>query len=143
MELWKNDGFEHSLQNWICSISPITNINFIGLVSSMKNYKTKWILQRLTALVMIPLTFWFIYHCINLSSQTYEEINLFFFSKVNASLFFILMISMLYHSKLGCDTIIQDYIESQSLKKIIKLTISVLIYFIMILILLSLLTLTF
>ena len=143
MELWKNDGFEHSLQNWICSISPITNINFIGLVSSMKNYKTKWILQRLTALVMIPLTFWFIYHCINLSSQTYEEINLFFFSKVNASLFFILMISMLYHSKLGCDTIIQDYIESQSLKKIIKLTISVLIYFFMILILLSLLTLTF
>ena len=109
----------------------------------MKNYKHKWIFQRFTALLMIPLTFWFIYHCINLSSQTYEEINLFFFSKLNASLFFILMISMLYHSKLGCETIIQDYIKSQSLKKIIKLTISVLIYFFMILILLSLLTLTF
>jgi len=109
----------------------------------MKNYKHKWIFQRFTALLMIPLTFWFIYHCINLSSQTYEEINLFFFSKLNASLFFILMISMLYHSKLGCETIIQDYIKSQSLKKIIKLTISVLIYFFMILIFLSLLKLTF
>ena len=109
----------------------------------MKNYKTKWIFQRLTALVMVPLTFWFIYHCVNLSSQTYEEINVFFFSKLNASLFFILMISMLYHSKIGCETIIQDYIKSQSLKKIINLTINVLIYFFMILIFLSLLKLTF
>ncbi len=109
----------------------------------MKDYKTKWLFQRLTAFVMIPLTFWFIYHCVNLSSQTYEEINLFFFSKFNAALFFILMISMLYHSKLGCETIIQDYIKSESLKKIINFTISVSIYLFMILIFLSLLTLTF
>ena len=109
----------------------------------MKNYKTKWIFQRVTALLMIPLTFWFIYHCVNLSFQTYKEISLFFFSKLNASLFFVLMISMLYHSKLGCETIIQDYIKSESLKKIINFTISVSIYLFMILIFLSLLTLTF
>ena len=109
----------------------------------MKNYSTKWIIQRITALILIPLTFWFVYNCLQLASFNYDQTKAFFFSKLNASLFFVLMISMLYHSKLGCETIIQDYIKSQSLKNIINLTISILVYFFMILIFLSLLKLTF
>ncbi len=99
----------------------------------MKNYVTKWILQRVTALILIPLTFWFISQCINLTNYDYEEIRFFFFSKINASLFFILIISMLYHAKLGNETIIEDYISSHKLKKFCKLFISALTYLIMIL----------
>ena len=98
----------------------------------MKNYATKWILQRLTAVILIPLTFWFVYHCVLISSYEYEEIRAFFFSKINASLYFILLISMLYHAKLGNETIVEDYVTSYNLKKITKLFISALIYIIMI-----------
>ena len=94
----------------------------------MKNYSTKWILQRVTAVILIPLTFWFVYHCVILSSYEYDEIRLFFFSKLNALLYFILVISMLYHAKLGNDTIVDDYIKSHNLKKITKFSISILIY---------------
>ena len=105
----------------------------------MKNYASKWIMQRLTAVILIPLTFWFVYQCVLLSSYEYDQIRAFFFSKTNTSLFFILIISMLYHAKLGNDTIVEDYITSNNLKKITKLIISSLTYIFMILTTISLL----
>ena len=104
----------------------------------MKNYASKWIMQRLTAVILIPLTFWFIYQCILLSNYEYDQIKTFFLSKLNASLFFILIISMLYHAKLGNETIVDDYVTSVNLKKITKLTISALSYLFMILTTISL-----
>ena len=104
----------------------------------MKNYASKWIMQRLTALILIPLTFWFVYQCVLLSTYDYGQIKTFFFSKVNALLFFILIISMLYHAKLGNETIVEDYIKSHNLKKITKLFISILTYVFMILTAISL-----
>ena len=105
----------------------------------MKHYATKWILQRLTAVILIPLTFWFVYQSVLISSYNYEEIKIFFFSRLNSSLYFILIIAMLYHAKLGCETIIEDYVTSYILKKNTKLTISIITYSFMILTTLSLL----
>jgi succinate dehydrogenase / fumarate reductase membrane anchor subunit len=105
----------------------------------MKNYASKWIMQRLTAVILIPLTFWFVYQCVLLSNYEYDQIKVFFFSKINSSLFFILIISMLYHAKLGNETIVEDYVKSVNLKKITKLFISVLTYLFMILTTISLL----
>ena len=89
----------------------------------MKSYASKWIMQRLTAVILIPLTFWFVYQCVVLSTYEYHQIKAFFFSKINASLFFILIISMLYHAKLGNETIVEDYVTSVNLKRVTKLTI--------------------
>ena len=104
----------------------------------MKNYASKWIMQRLTAVILIPLTFWFVYQCVLFSNYEYDQIKSFFFSKINASLFFILIIAMLYHAKLGNETIVEDYVTSVNLKKITKLSISVLTYSCMILTTISL-----
>ena len=75
----------------------------------MKNYALKWVLQRITATIMIPLTFWFIYSAISISKMGYDEINTFFNSYINSILFYVMMISMLLHSKLGLQTIVDDY----------------------------------
>ena len=104
----------------------------------MKNYATKWILQRLTAVILIPLTFWFVYKCILLSTYSYGDIREFFFSKVNSSIYFVLIFTMLYHAKLGCETIVEDYIKSYNLKKNSKLFISAITYLLMILTAISL-----
>ena len=138
MELWQNDGSKHCIQ---IRLRRDNFINFIDIVSmdfNMKNYASKWIMQRLTAVILIPLTFWFVYQCVLLSSYEYDQIRAFFFSKTNTSLFFILIMSMLYHSKLGNDTIVEDYITSNNLKKITKLIISSLTYIFMILTTISL-----
>ena len=104
----------------------------------MRNYASKWIMQRLTAVILIPLTFWFVSQCVLLSNYEYDQIKSFFFSKINASLFFILIIAMLYHAKLGNETIVEDYVTSVNLKKITKLFINVITYSSMILTTISL-----
>ena len=105
---------------------------------NMKNYATKWIAQRVTAVILIPLTFWFVYQCILLSNYEYDQTKAFFFSKVNSLLYFILVVAMLYHAKLGCETIVEDYVTSHNVKKITKLFINLLSYTFMILTTISL-----
>ena len=138
MELWQNDGSKHCIQIRLRRDNFINFIDNVSMDFNMKNYASKWIMQRLTAVILIPLTFWFVYQCVILSSYEYDQIRTFFFSKINASLFFILIISMLYHAKLGNDTIVEDYITSNNLKKITKLIISSLTYIFMILTTISL-----
>ena len=88
------------------------------------NYTSKWILQRVTALILIPLTFWFIYQCISFQSMSYGDIIYFFQSYINSLLFLIMMTVMIIHAKLGCETIVQDYITSASLIKTFKVIIN-------------------
>ena len=88
------------------------------------NYVLKWIAQRVTALILIPLSFWFIYQCISFQYLDYQELQIFFQSKLNSLLFLSMMTAMLIHAKLGCETIIQDYVSSIYLNKISKLFIN-------------------
>ena len=82
----------------------------------MNRYTAKWITQRITAILLVPLSFWFIYHCISFQNLDYEEIVIFFSSYMHSFLFLVLMISMLIHSQIGCETIIEDYISSNKYK---------------------------
>ena len=99
----------------------------------MKNYALKWLLQRATASLLIPLTFWFIYSAISLSKMEYDETIDFFKSYLNSFLFYIMMIAMLLHAKLGLQTIIDDYVTSQKTSKISKWGINLTSYLLMIL----------
>ena len=97
----------------------------------MKNYALKWLLQRITALILIPLTFWFIYSAISLSKMEYYETINFFQSYLNSSLFYIMMISMLFHGKLGLQTIIDDYVTSKRISNLSKWCVNFFAYMIM------------
>ena len=103
----------------------------------MKNYARKWLIQRITATLLIPLSFWFIYHCLSFASMDYTQLYLFFKSIVNSLFFLIMMISMLIHTKLGCETIVEDYVTSKSLKHISTLLINFIVYLSMIIITLA------
>ena len=103
----------------------------------MKDYARKWLIQRITAILLIPLSFWFIYHCLSFASMNYSQLFLFFKSIINSLLFLIMMISMLIHTKLGCETIVEDYVTSKSLKHISTLLINFIVYLSMIIITLA------
>ena len=55
----------------------LTLISTLVVWYCMKNYAFKWLTQRITASILIPLTFWFIYSAISLSKMTYSEIEIF------------------------------------------------------------------
>ena len=87
----------------------------------MRNdYTSRWVLQRITAIFLIPLTIWFIYQCVSFQDFHFQQMKSFFESYVNSFLFLSMMIAMLIHAKLGCETIVIDYISSLNLQKILK-----------------------
>ena len=87
----------------------------------MKNiYTSKWVLQRITAIFLIPLTFWFVYQCISFQNSQFQQMKSFFESYLNSFLFLSMMIAMLIHAKLGCETIVIDYFGSLNLQKLLK-----------------------
>ena len=134
MVLWHRNGSEKCL--WLRLRSYILDI-FIynnGLALCMKNYALKWIVKRITASILIPLTFWFIYISISLSKMEYDETVIFFSSYFNSFLFYVMMISMLIHSRLGLQTILEDYVTSKKTLKISKSIIDYLTYSLMFLI---------
>ena len=100
---------------------------------SLKNYALKWVMQRITASLLIPLTFWFIYSAISLSKMEYDETISFFQSYLNSLLFYVMMIAMLLHAKLGLQTIIDDYVTSKKIYNLSKWGINLTSYFLMIL----------
>ena len=64
----------------------------------------------------------------------YDEINTFFNSYINSILFYVMMIAMLLHSKLGLQTIVDDYVTSKKISKNIKRVLNINAYILMILI---------
>ena len=84
------------------------------------NYTSKWVWQRITAIFLIPLTIWFVYQCVSFQNSEFQQMKLFFESYINSFLFLSMMIAMLIHAKLGCETIVIDYVNSLNLQKILK-----------------------
>ena len=100
-------------------------------------YSSKWLLQRITAIFLIPLSFWFIYTCISFQNLNFFELQLFFKSYTNSLLFLLMMVFMLIHAKLGCETIVKDYISSFSLQNFFKFVINFITYFSLFLVILA------
>ena len=109
----------------------------------MQNYSNKWILQRITALLLVPLTFWFIYNCLSFTSMKYNEVIFFFDSIFNSFLFFLMMFLMLIHAKIGCENIIEDYIKSKKFKKLNIFILNFLIYLSLILVVIAIIMIIF
>ena len=84
------------------------------------NYTSKWVLQRITAILLIPLTIWFVYQCVSFQDFQFQQMEFFFESYVNSFLFLSMMIAMVIHAKLGCETIVIDYVNSLNLQKLLK-----------------------
>ncbi len=105
------------------------------------NYAFKWILQRITAVFLIPLSFWFIYQCISFQNLDYFQLESFFQSYINSLLLLSMMITMIIHAKLGCETIIEDYVSSVAVKKISKIAINFIAIFSLILLIIAIIKL--
>ena len=98
------------------------------VLSMNNNYVFKWLIQRVSAVFLIPLSFWFIYQCISFQNLNYFELQLFFKSYLNSFLFLLMMIAMLVHAKLGCETIVEDYIINPSYRKTTKILINLITF---------------
>ena len=81
----------------------------------------KWILQRVSALIVAPLIVWFLISLISLSTSDYNSVINFFSKPVFVSLTIILLVAGFFHAKIGLSEIFEDYIQDEKIKNVANL----------------------
>ena len=80
------------------------------------NETRKWILHRVSAIILAPLFVWFYFSLILLSEENYQEAIYFFenplFRILTIALFFI----GFFHAKISLNEIFEDYIHNKKIK---------------------------
>ena len=81
----------------------------------------KWILQRVSALIVAPLIIWFLISLISLSTGDYNLVINFFSKPLFLFLTIILLVSGFFHAKIGLSEIFEDYIQDEKIKNVANL----------------------
>jgi succinate dehydrogenase membrane anchor subunit len=90
--------------------SPLARVRGLG---SAKEGVQHWWSQRLTALVLVPLSLWFIYSLVVVTGAEYATVVAWLDNTLNAVLMLMFIFSLYYHAALGVQVVIEDYIESE------------------------------
>jgi succinate dehydrogenase / fumarate reductase membrane anchor subunit len=93
--------------------TPLARAQGLG---SAKSGVTHFWHQRLTAVILVPLTIWFVYVVVRFTGAELGEVRQFFANPINAGLMLIFVLAGLYHMTLGVQVIIEDYIHRESTK---------------------------
>ena len=99
------------------------------------DYSKSWIIQKITALVFLFLLVFTILSLSKVNLKNHFEIVNWFSNFLNFISFSILFTSIVIHSKLGLNSIIDDYIHNYQIKKrilILKNTFLITIYLLVI-----------
>ena len=81
----------------------------------------KWILQRVSAVIVTPLIVWFLISLITLSTADYSSVINFFSKPLFSFLTIILLITGFFHAKIGLNEIYEDYIQDEKIKNVANL----------------------
>lgn len=86
-----------------------------GLGSAKEGSHHFW-MQRLTALALIPLTLWFVFSVARLSGADYGMVTRWVATPWVAVTLVLFLAALLYHSMLGVQVVIEDYVHHEGLK---------------------------
>ena len=75
-----------------------------------------WWAQRVSALMLVPLTLWFVVAMVGLSLNDYAAVSIWIASGWNPVWLALLLLSLCWHSRLGVQVVIEDYLHTPSLK---------------------------
>ena len=73
-----------------------------------------WWMQRVTAVALVPLTLWFAWSLLGLQLQSYDAVRGWLGQPWVAVLTILLVITLAWHSKLGMQVVIEDYVHGAS-----------------------------
>lgn len=90
--------------------TPLGRVRGLG---SARDGTAHWWYQRLTAVVLVPLSVWLVTSIISLSKLSHAVVTAWLSFPVNAVLLIIFLIALFHHAQLGVQVIIEDYIHSE------------------------------
>jgi succinate dehydrogenase / fumarate reductase membrane anchor subunit len=81
-----------------------------------------WWVQRLTAVALIPLTVSFAISLLGHSLQSYEEMRAWLSQPWPALIAILLILTLAWHSKLGVQVVIEDYVHDKGAKTLLLIS---------------------
>lgn len=88
-----------------------------------------WWVERVTALALIPLTFWFIYAMWQLVGAPYERVAAWGKNPFNTALLLALVVITFHHMQLGVQVILEDYVDDVRLRRVLILSVQAAAFF--------------
>ena len=110
--------------------SPLAKVKGLGTSADATHHF--W-LQRLTAIALIPLTFWFCFSIAHLPNTNYISVITWLQSPINNLLMIVMVLISFHHAQLGLQVIIEDYISHYGYRLALLITIKFLSYLMMVL----------
>lgn len=75
-----------------------------------------WWMQRVTAVALIPLTLWFVVSLLHFPLHSYESLRGWLGQPWVAVFTILLACTLAWHSKLGVQVVVEDYVHGKSAK---------------------------
>ena len=84
----------------------------------MNNVVSKWLMQRIAAVLLLPLLIWFLFNYDNLMTFSYSPMQINFFdNKLNTAFLSLIFVLAFFHMRIGMGEIFEDYIHNAAIKK--------------------------
>lgn len=85
-------------------------------LGSAKEGVHHWWQQRLTAVAIVPLVFWFVVSIAANVGADYTAMHAWLKQPLNATLLVLLLVAVFHHMQLGLQVVIEDYVHCHALK---------------------------
>ncbi len=93
--------------------TPLAKVRGLG---SAKSGSGHWWMQRITAVALLPLTFWLLVLLNLCSNAPYQETREWLATPLNTACIIAWLLAVFYHAALGIQVVIEDYISTEWLK---------------------------
>jgi len=93
--------------------SPLGRVSGLGASGTGTEH---WLAQRLTAVALVPLTIWFAFSLLTLPALDFYIVNAWVAVPLHAILLALLVVALVYHSSLGTQVVVEDYVPSPALR---------------------------
>lgn len=98
--------------------SPVGRVLGLGAAGEGVGH---WWTQRITSVALVLLGLWFLFALISLPDLNYSSVTTWMSSPVNAVLLSLLVGTMVYHSILGVQVVVEDYVNHHGTKVVTML----------------------
>ncbi len=93
--------------------TPLARARGLG---SAKSGTHHWWMQRLTAVVLVPLSLWFVASLLTVVTADHATVVAWLRSPVVAILACAFIVAVFYHGQLGIRVVLEDYVHSEAWK---------------------------
>ena len=93
--------------------TPLSKVSRLGAAGEGVGH---WWAQRVSAVALIPLSIWFVISLLSLPLQSYEAVRGWLSQPWVAVLTLLLVFTVAWHSKLGVQVVIEDYVPGKGAK---------------------------